>query len=199
MTTVLDNAREAVERDPVRIVAESAERAASRSLHRAVLLAPSVEVCEALLRGEPVPVDVLDVEQLARFLPPEVDAPEGAPSSSVQPGASTLRLDDLPSVAAWSSGVERVRLARVQLDPGNDDAPRARDNIEDKAARMLAEGRVRVSYSGDGLTAVVQGDTDTYTLHREPDRWRCTCPARVTCSHRRAVELVTGGPEEVPA
>lgn len=43
-----------------------AERAASR-IWRAMMLAPRVEVCEALLRGESVPVASLDSEWVARF------------------------------------------------------------------------------------------------------------------------------------
>jgi hypothetical protein len=34
---------------------------------RAMMLAPSAEICDALLSGESVPVDYLDPEWLARF------------------------------------------------------------------------------------------------------------------------------------
>jgi hypothetical protein len=34
---------------------------------RAIMLAPSLEVCEALLRAESVPVDHLDAEWVKRF------------------------------------------------------------------------------------------------------------------------------------
>jgi hypothetical protein len=62
-----ENARHAVERDPVRLAAESAEREASRRLWRAIVLAPTLEVAEALLRGEAVPLDRLDAEWVIRL------------------------------------------------------------------------------------------------------------------------------------
>jgi hypothetical protein len=34
---------------------------------RAMMLAPTLEVCQALLRGESVPVEQLDVEWVSRF------------------------------------------------------------------------------------------------------------------------------------
>jgi hypothetical protein len=63
----LDNAFTAVDLDPVRLAAESATREASRRVCRAVMLSPSIEVCEALLRGETVPVDRLDPKWVAAF------------------------------------------------------------------------------------------------------------------------------------
>lgn len=38
-----------------------------RHLYAAIMLAPSLEVCEALLRGEHVPDDRLDPEWAARY------------------------------------------------------------------------------------------------------------------------------------
>ena len=54
----LANAREAVERE--QRWRESAERQAMLRVHRAIRLAPTLEVCEALLRGERVPRTALD-------------------------------------------------------------------------------------------------------------------------------------------
>jgi hypothetical protein len=39
----------------------------TRRLGRAVLLAPSLPICEALLRGQTVPLSKLDAEQVARL------------------------------------------------------------------------------------------------------------------------------------
>ena len=64
---VLDNAHGAVEFDPVRLAAESAERTYWRHVWVAIVISPSLEVCEALLRGESVPVSRLDATQLRRF------------------------------------------------------------------------------------------------------------------------------------
>jgi hypothetical protein len=58
----LENAQLAVEQDPVRLELERAQRAKSTSFAKAFRLAPSVEVLEALLRGERVPVSRLDPE-----------------------------------------------------------------------------------------------------------------------------------------
>jgi hypothetical protein len=63
----LENAREAVEYDHVRIRLESEERDAYNRFWRALMLSPDLETCEALLRGEDVPADRLDPEWLARF------------------------------------------------------------------------------------------------------------------------------------
>lgn len=43
------------------------ERAATARIWRAVMLSPTIEVCDALLRGERVPVERLDVEWVERF------------------------------------------------------------------------------------------------------------------------------------
>jgi hypothetical protein len=66
--TSRENAARAVIEDLVRLAAESAEREESRRMFKAVMLAgPSLEVAEALLRGERVPADRLDAEWVARF------------------------------------------------------------------------------------------------------------------------------------
>jgi hypothetical protein len=45
----------------------SAETREFGRIWRAMMLAPRLEVCEALLRGESVPVDRLDPEWVTRF------------------------------------------------------------------------------------------------------------------------------------
>jgi hypothetical protein len=37
------------------------------ALHRAIMLSPDIETCRALLRGESVPVERLDRDQLRRY------------------------------------------------------------------------------------------------------------------------------------
>ena len=183
MSACLENAVEAVERDSVRLAAESAERCAARLLWQAIVVSPTPEVAEALLLGEAVPVDALDREALARFLP----------TSEVE-SRQRLRLNDLPSVAARSAGVRRVTLA----DLGEADYLLA---VERKAALLLVEGRVRIGWTPDGLEAVVQGDSGEYVVHLNRRGPSCSCPAYLRrCSHVRAVELVTGTrPEELAA
>lgn len=181
MTTALENAVEAVERDPVRLAAESSERRASRRVWVALVVSPTVEVGEALLRGESVPVDALDRAALARFLPPEGEPP---PATS---------LDDLPSVASTTGAALRVGLDEF--------APSDLPAIEAKAGRLLVEGRVRLIGTPDGLEATVEGDHSEYVVRLTRRGPSCDCPAYVRrCSHVRAVELVTGTrPEEVAA
>lgn len=69
MIACLENAVEAIRDDPLVRWRTSSEARASRRLWRAVVLAPTLEVCEALLAGESVPVDRLDSHALARFRP----------------------------------------------------------------------------------------------------------------------------------
>jgi hypothetical protein len=64
---IRENARLAVEYDPVCTTMESAQARASRRLWKAIMLAPSLEICEALLRGESVPLDRLNPEWVKRF------------------------------------------------------------------------------------------------------------------------------------
>jgi uncharacterized Zn finger protein len=65
--------------------------------------------------------------------------------------------------------------------------------VEEKAERLLLDGAVTILSvpMSDALSAVVHGDHDVYSVYRETDRWRCTCPARKKCSHIEAVERVT--------
>lgn len=76
---------------------------------------------------------------------------------------------------------------------------------EDKAHRILAEGRLTVERAGDGwVVATCRGfsDGEVYTLGYRPDerRWGCTCEASSKfhrrCSHLIALQLVTVKPKE---
>ena len=67
--------------------------------------------------------------------------------------------------------------------------------VEAKAVRLVAEGRVHIRWverkgrAGDGL---VDGDHDTYLCSFSPAGRICTCPAGVShrgCSHAMALEL----------
>ena len=60
--TSLEDARLAVEFDPVRLRLESTERHDSLVLVRALRLGRDLETCEAILRGERVPASRLDDE-----------------------------------------------------------------------------------------------------------------------------------------
>lgn len=149
--------------------------------------------------------------------------------TSVQPGSAvTLRLDDLPSVAAKAPGVERVTLDQLHREPTLDDAlhdldlfdlhvgpfvenaeelrppsvaaadpeaapkagPSGPASTEEKARRLVAEGRVRLS--ADGGHAVVDGEHAAYTVRLTGYGPSCDCPSyRRRCSHALAVELLT--------
>lgn len=68
-----------------------------------------------------------------------------------------------------------------------------RETTGGKARRYLATGRLTVTrVDGDVADAVIEADTGTYQLGRDPARgWHCTCPARGRCSHVAALRLVT--------
>lgn len=65
--------------------------------------------------------------------------------------------------------------------------------IEEKARRLLGEGRVHIWAESGGLRAQVEGDHGTYALGFS-SRAGPSCPCeswRRRCSHALAVELVT--------
>jgi uncharacterized Zn finger protein len=74
-----------------------------------------------------------------------------------------------------------------------------RENVEAKARRYLVEGRLVVAVvDGRRIVASCRGDGDVHRLGYDPARheWRCTCPARGSCSHLVALRLVTRAPAE---
>ena len=73
----------------------------------------------------------------------------------------------------------------------------ARENVETKGRRLLAEGRLEVTYvdraQGGRIVAECRGDSGArYALGYDPRtrEWRCTCEARSRCSHLVALQLV---------
>ena len=69
----------------------------------------------------------------------------------------------------------------------------SRKSVEAKARRLLPEGRLIVErVDGDLVVASCRGDSgEVYTVGHDPGRgWHCSCPARGTCSHLRALMLV---------
>ena len=67
------------------------------------------------------------------------------------------------------------------------------EQIEAKANRLLAGGRVFIRWSTPEIvSAVVRGDTGVHDVDLHSGRWSCSCPARrQTCSHLTAVMKVT--------
>lgn len=67
--------------------------------------------------------------------------------------------------------------------------------VEEKARRLLTEGRVRAWCDEAGLRVLVRGDHDTYHIHvtgRGRGLW-CPCPSRRRdCSHAIAAERIAG-------
>lgn len=73
----------------------------------------------------------------------------------------------------------------------------ARETVDEKARRLLIEGRLIVRTVGgpNGLiVAECRGDSgDVYSLGWDPvkSEWRCTCPEqRGGCSHLKSLQLV---------
>ena len=69
-----------------------------------------------------------------------------------------------------------------------------REAVQVKARRYLGEGRLRVlevdEHAGTAL-AECRGNGALYTVRRDERGWTCDCPARVTCAHLVALQLVT--------
>jgi hypothetical protein len=67
-----------------------------------------------------------------------------------------------------------------------------------KAARLLAEGRVRLV--ADDQVYIVEGDSDTYYVSAGPRGIHCPCPATtMLCSHALAVMQVRQRDEALSA
>jgi hypothetical protein len=65
-------------------------------------------------------------------------------------------------------------------------------DTELKAARLLVTHKVHIKWATpEHVCAVVRGDTGVHDVDLHSGRWRCSCEARVTCSHMTAVMLVT--------
>lgn len=62
----------------------------------------------------------------------------------------------------------------------------------EKADRMLLEARLRVvRVDGNLIVAECRGDSGVvYEVCHAGGRWSCSCPARVDCSHLRALQRV---------
>ena len=61
--------------------------------------------------------------------------------------------------------------------------------VQEKAARLLAEQRVRLvpPLTLSRVEAQVRGDSGDYTVALDKGGWFCDCEARGTCSHLYAV------------
>jgi uncharacterized Zn finger protein len=70
-----------------------------------------------------------------------------------------------------------------------------RENVRDKAKRLLVSGRLRViKVDGNLIVAECRGDSgEIYKLGYDPKKqqYRCTCPSRGPCSHEYALWAVT--------
>ena len=68
-----------------------------------------------------------------------------------------------------------------------------RESARLKGLRLLLDGRLTVRHvQGEIVRAECKGDSGVlYSLGHFPSRgWECTCPARTTCSHLRALMSV---------
>ena len=66
------------------------------------------------------------------------------------------------------------------------------ENAAAKGRRYLIEGRLLVTHvDGYVIRARCRGSDTIYHLGYEWNRWHCDCPARGTCAHLHALQLVT--------
>lgn len=79
----------------------------------------------------------------------------------------------------------------------------SRESATVKAARLLVQGRVRVSLVRAGRCwATVNGDTAVYDVGCSRGQWHCSCPAYGKgCAHIRAVQTIVdlSGPPDPQA
>jgi hypothetical protein len=72
-----------------------------------------------------------------------------------------------------------------------------RETVEEKARRLLGEGRLHITQAtaGEIIKATCRGDSGVvYHLGYDPElrHWGCTCPEQKgRCSHLIALQLVT--------
>jgi hypothetical protein len=69
-----------------------------------------------------------------------------------------------------------------------------REDVQTKARRYLAEGRVRIHlcHEETGIVkADVRGNGAVYLVDHDEAGWRCDCPARTECAHVAALKCVT--------
>jgi len=90
---------------------------------------------------------------------------------------------------------ERISLVEAQRIILRQIAPR--ENVITKSHRLLTDGRLIVEKvdTGRGMVyATCRGDSGAvYQLGFDPrgqGEWRCSCPARTSCAHLKALQLV---------
>ena len=69
-----------------------------------------------------------------------------------------------------------------------------RETVDEKAQRLLGDGRVRVLRAGDRTVVRIEGDHGVYAVTGSEDEpLRCECPAaahNMRCSHLIAAEKI---------
>jgi hypothetical protein len=79
----------------------------------------------------------------------------------------------------------------------------ARESLREKAVRLLASGRVQVTWvDHERIEAHVRGTDTTHSVGYQRGGWYCDCEAHrfgQRCSHLAAAQLVTRRPERQTA
>jgi hypothetical protein len=80
---------------------------------------------------------------------------------------------------------------------------RARESLQEKALRLISDGRLVVTLvDGERVEARVCGTDREHIVTYERGGWRCSCEAarfNQRCSHLAAAQLVCRRPERRPA
>lgn len=67
-----------------------------------------------------------------------------------------------------------------------------RESAQSKGVRYLGEARLTVDrVDHDLVHATCRGQGAVYDVGHDQRGWYCTCPARTTCAHLTALQLVT--------
>lgn len=75
----------------------------------------------------------------------------------------------------------------------------AREDFRTKGRRYASEGRLHVRLVDPVrkvIDATCRGNGDAYDLGYRRGYWWCSCPARSTCAHLAALQLVTIKPNQ---
>ena len=99
-----------------------------------------------------------------------------------------VRRDVHAYAGRWALPLERLPPARAPKAEGV-----SRENADQKGARYLTEGRLRVIQvdEDDGVVmAECRGDGRLYALGFDERGWFCSCPAYGRCAHLKALGRV---------
>ncbi len=96
-----------------------------------------------------------------------------------------------------------MRESGTETSPDGAPLTRARESLQEKALRLIRDGRLIVTLvDGERIEAHVRGTDAEHVVTYQRGGWRCSCEAarfNQRCSHLASVQLVTRRPERQTA